>query len=376
MINICFLVSGVNNHAPFKVLFYLASNLPKEKYRAHLVTLRRENDPRTVSNFVNSGIPVYEFNYRNRQESLLRARRDLQKFCKNHNIDIIHSHTPLSDYFASKISNVRTVATVHVQIFEAYPLTFGSSKGKYILKWHLSALRKVDRAVCCCKSAYNELQKHTDNACAAPNGVPSPAPFAAIRKESLGLPSDCLAFIFAGRFDGGKNTKKLIELFAENRDENDYLLMLGDGVDLLTCKEMADKHVLFFGFVDDPAPYFAISDVYLSASLTEGGRSLSQLESLSHGLIQLVSDIPSHKEVVETDPLLGYTFTEETFSQLFGKVKQNVSRERKEAIKGIFESRFSVTGMVKAYEEIYSSLPKKTEKRASPAKRIRGGLRL
>ena len=69
-----------------------------------------------------------------------------------------------------------------------------------------------------------------------------------------------------------------------------------------------------------------ISDVYVSASKSEGF-SISVLEALSCGLGLFLSDIPSHREVVEMgqDVYLGEIFSSGDF-----EIKLNALRERKD----------------------------------------------
>ena len=95
-----------------------------------------------------------------------------------------------------------------------------------------------------------------------------------------------------------------------------------------------------------------ISDVYVSASKSEGF-SISVLEALSCGLGLLLSDIPSHREVVEMgqDVYLGETFPPENFA-----MKLNALRERKTnkaEIRAFQERKLSVKTMTLQYAGLY-----------------------
>ena len=95
-----------------------------------------------------------------------------------------------------------------------------------------------------------------------------------------------------------------------------------------------------------------ISDVYVSASKSEGF-SISVLEALSCGLGLLLSDIPSHREVVEMgqDVYLGETFPPENFA-----MKLNALRERKTnkaEIRAFQERNLSVKTMTLQYAGLY-----------------------
>lgn len=77
-----------------------------------------------------------------------------------------------------------------------------------------------------------------------------------------------------------------------------FFLILGDGSNTGMFDTINDNHIKPCGFIDIPQVYFNISDVYVSASLSEGF-SLSVLESLSAGTLLILSDIPSHREVFQ-----------------------------------------------------------------------------
>lgn len=54
--------------------------------------------------------------------------------------------------------------------------------------------------------------------------------------------------------------------------------------------------VVFHGFVDNVVPWLQASDLFVSASASEG-MPLAVLEALSCGLPALLSDIPPHREI-------------------------------------------------------------------------------
>jgi glycosyltransferase involved in cell wall biosynthesis len=68
-----------------------------------------------------------------------------------------------------------------------------------------------------------------------------------------------------------------------------------------------DSRVRFLGFQRDVAPLLASADVYISASETEGF-PLSVLEARRCGLYLILSDIVSHREVLESEPGGGTLF--------------------------------------------------------------------
>lgn len=77
-----------------------------------------------------------------------------------------------------------------------------------------------------------------------------------------------------GRFHKTKNQIQLIKALVY-LEENVEIIFLGDGCELLNCKDLAvnlgvSERVHFLGAVDNPYPYFKKCDIYLSSSLSEG----------------------------------------------------------------------------------------------------------
>lgn len=353
MINLCYVINVARNQGPCNVIYNLAATLPREKYKIHLVTLYQGNDSDTVSKFQKQEVIVKAFNYENRISCLFHVKHDLTEYCKENHIDIIHSNTLFSDLSASMIKNVNKKATIHSRTFEDYRYIFGAFFGSVIARIHMDILKKFDTCICCSNSVLEEHKKYLNNILAVRNGVCMPALKKKLTKNDLQLSNEACVFIFVGRISKGKNLVKLIELFVKNRRDNDYFLILGEGEEIEACRSVSDSHIKFLGFVDNPGDYYAIGDVYLSASFTEG-LSLSQLESMSFGLKQLVSDIPSHREVVEVDPAIGQTFSEENFSDAFKRVTNDINLETKKKIQELFAKHFSANTMAKGYDEIYS----------------------
>ena len=149
--------------------------------------------------------------------------------------------------------------------------------------------------------------------------------FFLITRAEVNVPEDARVFLYAGVLNSRKNIVWLIENFVQCHENDEYLLVLGSGEKEAECKAKADDHIRMLGFQTDPIAYMNISDVYVSASKSEGF-SISVLEALSCGLGLLLSDIPSHREVVEMgqDVYLGEVFSLDNF-----KFKLDALRKKK-----------------------------------------------
>jgi 1,2-diacylglycerol 3-alpha-glucosyltransferase len=141
------------------------------------------------------------------------------------------------------------------------------------------------------------------------NFDPDKFPYETVKKKRaiLGLDEGDLAGIFVGRLGKEKSVDYLIETWAEYfRDEPKFkLVIVGDGPEREALQKLAADlgvtgRVIFVGRVDhsDIPLYFAASDYFITASLTEM-MSISMLEGMSMGLPAVVRFDPVNKQQVD-----------------------------------------------------------------------------
>ena len=216
----------------------------------------------------------------------------------------------------------------------------------------MAALKRLDECVCCSKSVYDVMKQQLPNASFIRNGIEPAQAHSVVTREKVDVPEDARVFLYAGALNSRKNVAWLIDNFVQYHENEEYLLVLGNGEKEAECKAKADDHVRMLGFQTDPIAYMNISDVYVSASKSEGF-SISVLEALSCGLGLLLSDIPSHREVVEMgqDVYLGETFSQDCF-----KAKLDALREgkiNKNDIMAFQEKELSAKKMTAGYQKRY-----------------------
>jgi len=146
----------------------------------------------------------------------------------------------------------------------------------------------------------------------------------------LGISEGDLAGIFVGRLGKEKSVDYLIETWAEEfRDEPRFkLIVVGDGPERPALEKLAgslgvtDK-VIFVGKVDhaDIPLYFAASDYYVTASLTEM-MSISMLEGMSMGLPAVIRFDPVNKQQVQ-DGVNGFIYHDKKqFAEIVRRLAQ------------------------------------------------------
>lgn len=331
----------------------LINNLDRSEYDISLITLFEGNNAEVVSALRNNGVTVYECSTLSRMKCLLGQSKEFSDIVDKGHFDILHTHGIIPDVLSSRLHTAaKRITTIHNNMYEDYLDSYGYAKSRIFIALHLAALKKLDVCVCCSRSVYDVMKRRLPNASFIRNGIKPVQAHSVITRAEVDVPEDACVFLYAGVLNSRKNIVWLIDNFVQYHEGDEYLLVLGKGEKEAECKAKADDHVRMLGFQTDPIAYMNISDVYVSASKSEGF-SISVLEALSCGLGLFLSDIPSHREVVEMgqDVYLGETFSQDDF-----EIKLKALRERKTnkaEIRAFQEKELSAKEMTKRYESSY-----------------------
>lgn len=353
MIRIAYVINYIVKNGPSSVVLNIINNLDREKYDVSLITLFSGNNPEVIEYLKSNGVSVYECATLSRMKCLLGQCKEFDDTVKKGHYDILHTHGLIPDIVSSRLNTpVRKITTIHNNMYEDYLDSYGYAKSRIFIALHLAALKKLDVCVCCSRSVYDVMKRRLPNASFIRNGIKPVQAHSVITRAEVDVPEDACVFLYAGVLNSRKNIVWLIDNFVQYHEGDEYLLVLGKGEKEAECKAKADDHVRMLGFQTDPIAYMNISDVYVSASKSEGF-SISVLEALSCGLGLFLSDIPSHREVVEMgqDVYLGETFSQDDF-----EVKLKALRERKinkSAIKAFQEKELSAKSMAAGYQKRY-----------------------
>lgn len=354
MTKVAFVINYMRNCGPSNVVKTLLQCLDKREITPILITLYNKNDEEMIKDITRLSIQVFELNYSSKFSCILKSTSMIEHIVESKNIDILHSHTFMSDMivFRTRVK-ARKITTIHNRIYEDYGYLFGNIMGTVIAKMHLSMLKHFDKCVCCSQSVNENISKYLKNTTFVQNGISVPKSKNKMLRKDLGIPSDSLIYIYIGSLSARKNVEQLIKLFRDNCKSNEYLLILGAGKKFDDCLKLCNSRTMLMGFVENPSSYYEISDVYVSASQSEG-LSLSQLESLECNLAQLVSNIPSHREVVYRDKgfYVGEVFDEANFKIKLQNLRNNIKSGSIQS-KALYERYFTGEIMSKNYQDIY-----------------------
>ena len=355
MHRIAYVINYIVKGGPSAVVLNMIHNLDRTQYEPVLITLFEGNDPEIIATEKKAGLQIIECNHTSRLQFLLHGLSGYKIILEEHHIDIVHGHGFIPDFMNARLGKkFKTISTAHNIMFEDYLMNYGRVKGSIYCYMHLWAMRRLDQVVCCSKSVYDIMKNYIPGCQYIENGIEDFEYPCHVSRSDLHLPEDSIVFLYAGYLIQRKRVPFLVENFVKCHGTKEYLLILGMGEDEDLCKSLADNHVIFAGFQTNPYQYMAISDIYTSASSSEGF-SISVLEAMHCGLGLLLSDIPSHKEVIEggEELYVGELFSEENFAEKYLALIQSISKIDKTLIRAYQGNKLSAKTMMYQYMKKY-----------------------
>ncbi len=357
MIKIAYVINAIKKGGPSKVLLNLIQNLNREEFDITLITLVKGNDVAIITELKNSGIKVVELEDTGRARFLFFGNKNFKLLLKKEQYDIVHGHGFLPDYLIAKHkTKSKKVTTIHNIMREDYLYTYGKIKGAILTFLHRRLLKKMDLCIGCSKCVYDSFPKNLTNTIYVQNGCDNNKKNENnLSKSDLGIPKNAKIYIYAGALSAGKNIVWLIESFKKHREINEYLLVLGEGEEQQKCLDLRDENIKVLGFKKNVREYYEIADVYISASKSEGF-SIAILEALECGLGLFVSNIPSHREIVDSfeNCYVGEVFAQDDFNEKIILFRKSFSQDKKE-ISTQKQKYFSGLIMTQKYTELYKS---------------------
>ena len=309
-----FVVSTLGRTGPSRQLLNLARHLYELSVTVHIVTLSPEPRESLINIFESSNLTLHGLNL-TRLQSFFFGRRRLGRRLAEIEPNVIHSQGLRSDALCAFIKHPVKITTRRNNPFSDYPRLYGPLVGRLSALLHLYVQRKL-LIVKCAESISQEDTKYRRDSFIIPNGVDVNAFFPLHNpqdkqrvRRSQNLPTNGCLFLYSGPLIARKNIKTLIEAFLCSNNSSDYLIILGSGSQGAALDQLANHHprILFRDTVPDVLPYLQASDYFISASFDEGLPN-SVLEALASGLPVLLSDIPSHREILKHAPEAGAFF--------------------------------------------------------------------
>jgi glycosyltransferase involved in cell wall biosynthesis len=364
---ILYVVSTLRQSGPTNQLKGIISNLDKSKYKAQVLTLSPEPKNTRLNDFTHLGIEVASFNF-SRLQFQLKGKQLLKEYMDKYNPDIIHTSGVRADTVVSKL-NVPTkhCMTIRNYAYDDYVAKFGSVIGKIAAESNIKAMKRCKYVICCSKSLRNMYMKILPQELyVVQNGVDTkkfkPVEDSGSKyslRDSLTLPGDKVVFIAVGSLIKRKDPVTIIEAFkAANIEGKAILILLGDGDLMDQCVNESDDTILIKGNVDNVNDFLKASDVYISASESEGLPN-SVLEAGRCGVNLILSDIPQHREVFGNNLEYISLFEVGNKEKLTEVIESEIikfSNEINHDLANYIEKNFSNEVMSKKYQEIYDCM--------------------
>lgn len=350
-----FIVSNLRRTGPTNQLFYIINNL-SEEFQATVLTLSPEPRDSELKKFLDANISVDSLSL-SRLKGFIKGKSLLKNYIDNFKPDIIQTQGIRADGLLAGLStNIPWITTSRNFPKEDYPTKFGFAKGKFMAVKHEYYLSLCPNLVSCshyirdCLSSVNIESKVIQN-----GTLPSTNQnIRTVDKEHLNIVS-------VGSLIPRKNMAEVLAISTRLSDlgMSHSLKILGDGPQMQELKLAANGNVEFLGNVGNVREHLSQADIFISTSLSEGLPN-TVLEALSEGLNLILSDIPSHKEIV--DKLDGGHYfiipkdrALEEYIQNLVTCVNNMNFDTPH-VKNFLETEFSDRKMSINYQELYREL--------------------
>ena len=365
MINVIYLISSLRKSGPVNVLYDICKCIDRTQYNPIIVTLKREDETRSIKKyFLNLDIQIHTFNFSNLQMEIhTNAVAKLVSNCiPQSNSCIIHAHCYHGSLIATHIHTYPNVETIHCIVGEDYKLTYGFPKGQYLIWRHKHSIAKIDYPVAISSYMFQYYKKTCNSHLRTIfNGVDfsrKESVDVASLKEKLGLPLNKKIVLYSGYFSVRKNAKYIISELKKIETDDFICVFLGKGNMLEECKLIAnnDSRFVFEGYVFNVKDYLAVSDIYVSASKSEGF-PLAVLEALNMGIPSLLSAIPPHNEIYDAMSIPGiktFSLNEDGLKIAFEEMYKQYYDNNAIAQKSY--NLFSAEAMTREYQKLYNSI--------------------
>ena len=358
---IVYLISNIRKCGPLNVMNQIIYNMKNDDISVISIFGDRDNHE-IIGDYKKNGVKVYSLNL-NKKNYILKGKKQLKKIIEEINPDVINSHGIIPDLLICNLQKFYRVSTIHSNIYEDYLNRFGKIKGIIFIKLHEKALKKIDKKIAVSKFISEKLIQKGIKSNYIRNGVEIEKidninDIKKDVKKELKVPENSIMYVFCGSLYTAKGVKELVEMFNHSHEENEYLIIMGNGPERESIEKIKDDHVKMLGHTKNVIRYYAAADIYISNSKTEGF-SMAMLEALNAENLLLLSDIPSHRECMDIDKniYLGEIYNKDNFEEKKEKVKKSIGKFDKRIIPKISAKR-----MADEYKKIYRIKRKDDEK--------------
>ena len=367
MTKVCFIVSSLCNEGPVNVMYNIIQYMDFSIFDVSIVTLIPEKVNSRIEEFKSFPIKIYQI-APGKSSNTFSLYFRLRSTISSINPDMLHAHCPRSLYLMNFLPRkFKRIYTIHIYPGLQQEILYGKTKGRIVNFLNHYFTKKVDKAIGCADSIGELYKKNKgwDIEC-IPNGSSLPLwEESSIQKEhirkKLGLKNEIKYFIFIGRFSKEKNPELIADTFKNYQGKDIAVIMLGNGPLWDKLKEYESEKIILPGFKTNIYEYLIASDYYISASDVEGLAN-TLLESMTVGLPLLLSNIPSHREVInKMSKCVGYIYNQKNTQELNKYIDEILVLDKKAVsieIRTVFNKYYTAKIMSEKYQRVYKSINK------------------
>ncbi len=303
-IKILYLVSTLRKCGPVNILYGIVKSLDKHQFDIYIACLSKENKSSMKEQFETLGAKVISLN-NSRLSGSFKNKGMIQALVDLNCIDIVHSHGLRADMINSDLKNVCRFTTIHNFPKEDYFLQFGKIKGSIMAQNHQKAISAIENRIACSKYIGSKfLTEYGIESSCIQNGIDLNSfektdhiSKTELRKK-LDLPIGKKIFLVSGSLIKRKDPLTILKAFNELDQHKNCLVFIGAGkLEKELKSEYRSESIIFRGGVNNISDFLSTSDFFISASHSEGLPN-AVLEAMHVGVPVILSNIPSHKEIV------------------------------------------------------------------------------
>ncbi|MBE7051924.1 MAG: glycosyltransferase [Ruminococcaceae bacterium] len=301
-----------------KVLYLInyAGNAGTEKYVYNLIKTFEGNDTKCyfaygiegkLSDQVKElGIPMFQLNMRHPFDK--KAAKQLAAYCRENNIDVIHTHYPRENYIAvlsrKYYSGTKVVYTCHLTL-------------KTNILWKITnklITRHNHKIISVCNNGKDLLVGNgvnPDKIDVIYNGIfpHERTPGNPNLRAELGIDEDTFVMTTLARYHIAKGLDYLtnsIEKLTKLTDKKFVLLILGEGelwdkiTNLIKSKGL-EKHILQLGYRNDAGEILKVSDLYINSAKCYEALSFAILEAMDSGLPIIATNVGGNGDILSPE---------------------------------------------------------------------------
>lgn len=359
-----YVVSTLAATGPTRQLLNIVTNLDRDRWVPHVVTLSPEPADSYIENFYNADIPIKSLGL-SRIGGVFLGPSRLQAVTQEIDPAIIHTQGIRADSLAARyLDKYPHLTTLRNFPPGDYIPQYGKILGRLMVWQQFRTARHADQAIACSKTIRDKYSNRGITAVEISNGVDASTyqpPDREERREirdELGIKLDEIVVISVGGLIERKDPISVIDGFKQSEvRSNGRLLMLGDGPLKSKCRLVATESVEIVGHVTDVERYLKAADVFVSASHSEGLPN-AVMEALATGNAVVLSDIGPHQEILDVNSAAGELFETSNTTSLVRTLDHvaDTADERRGAARNIVETELNAETMAERYESIYDEV--------------------